>query len=144
MCVTHCIRIDNLPIWYSKLRPYLHHRAANDGPLASGGTGTFNPNNMSVVDNWNTIMNVNTDTIGVDDEGLEVFDEPRVFVIGGEDNALPKRPLTVTYEPVGCGRVLFSTYHTTHETHVGLVRQERILLYLIMEIGVCKEGPILI
>lgn len=114
------------------------------GPLASGGTGTFNPNNMSVVDNWNTIMNVNTVTIGVDDEGLEVFDEPRVFVIGGEETSLPKRPLTVTYEPVGCGRVLFSTYHTTHETHVGLVPQERILLYLIMEIGVCKEGPILI
>jgi hypothetical protein len=114
------------------------------GPLASGGTGVYDASNMSVIDNWNTIMNVHTVPIGVDDEGLTVFDEPHVYVIGGNETSLPKRPLTVTYEPVGCGRVLFSTYHTTDHTHVGLVPQERILLYLIMEIGVCKEGPILI
>ena len=51
----------------------------------------------------------------------------------------PKKPLTVTYEPTGCGRVLFSTYHTTDSTHVGLVPQERVLLYLIMQIGMCQE-----
>jgi len=60
--------------------------------------------------------------------------------MGGSDyEPLPKRPMTVTYEPVGCGRVLFSTYHTTDSVHVGLVPQERVLLYLIMEIGVCRD-----
>jgi hypothetical protein len=51
--------------------------------------------------------------------------------------------LTVTYEPAGCGRVLYSTYHTTANTPPGLAPQERILVYLIMEIGVCKDGPII-
>jgi len=114
------------------------------GPLALGGNGVFNASDMVVEGSWNTIMNTNRVEIGVDDEGLAVLDDPRVYVIGDQDGALPKRPLTVTYEPVGCGRVLYSTYHTTETAHQGLAPQERILLYLIMEIGVCKEGPILI
>ena len=78
--------------------------------------------------------------MGVDDDGFPIYDEPHVFVIGGsEEEPLPKRPLTVTYEPAGCGRVLFSTYHTTDELHPGLVPQERILLYVIMEIGICMD-----
>ena len=89
-------------------------------------------------------MNLHRVEVGVDFEGLPVWDDPRAFVIGGEGNSTPKRPLTVTFEPAGCGRVMYSTYHTTDTSHVGLVPQERILLYLIMEIGVCKEGPILI
>ena len=39
--------------------------------------------------------------------------------------------------------MLYSTYHTAESTHVGLLPQERVLLYLIMEIGVCKTGPVI-
>ncbi|MDH5491318.1 MAG: carboxypeptidase-like regulatory domain-containing protein [Myxococcales bacterium] len=115
------------------------------GPLPdSASTGTFNAAAFSVVDNWNTVMSLNSVVVGYDDEGLALYDVPRAFVIGGEGTSLPKRPLTVTYEPAGCGRVLYSTYHTTPNSHVGLVPQERILLFLIMEIGTCTSGPILI
>ena len=54
-------------------------------------------------------------------------------------------PMTLGF-PYGCGRVLYTTYHTVGEMsgpHAGLEVQERILVYLIMEIGVCQSGPIL-
>jgi hypothetical protein len=51
------------------------------------------------------------------------------------------RPLTASYDfrdtdKAGCGRVLFSSYHT-HGTAPELLPQERILEYLILEIGAC-------
>lgn len=118
------------------------------GPTPSSGEHTYDEqtydaSHIEVVGNWNTIMSLNSVQIGVDEAGAPVIDEPRAYVIGGRGNATPKRPLTVTYEPAGCGRVLYSTYHTTDHPHQGLVPQERILLYLIMEIGICKAGPIL-
>ena len=115
------------------------------GPPAEGlGNVTYDASHFDVIDNWNVIEDMTRVEIGVDDEGLPVLEEPKAWVIGGEGNATPKKPLTVTFEPAGCGRVLYSTYHTTDESHVGLVPQERILLYLIMEIGICNDGPILI
>jgi hypothetical protein len=116
------------------------------GPTADNlsATSTYNANSMHFEDNWNTIESLNAVQVGTDDEGLPVYDTPKAWVIGGSTSSpTPKKPLTVTYEPTGCGRVLFSTYHTTGSTHVGLVPQERVLLYLIMEIGVCKSGPII-
>ncbi len=114
------------------------------GPTPDGAIATYNAGSLTVVDNFNTILGLNRIQVGFDAEGLPVTDMPVGYVIGGQGTETPKRPLTVTFEPAGCGRVLFSTYHTTGTPHVGLVPQERILLYLIMEIGVCKEGPILI
>jgi hypothetical protein len=112
------------------------------GPTASGGESTYNPSSMSFVGNWNHIENLETVEIGEDEKGLPIFDEPYAFIIGSDGLGAGKKPLTVTFEPTGCGRVLYSTYHTTETTHTGLVPQERVLLYLIMEIGVCKSGPI--
>ncbi len=48
------------------------------------------------------------------------------------------RPMTVTGR-YGCGRMLFSTYHTNEVPHTGLTPQELILLYIILEIGVCND-----
>jgi hypothetical protein len=114
------------------------------GPTVVGPVETYDAGNFHVEGNWNFVESLNRILVGMDEEGLPVYDDPKGWVIGGEEDGLPKRPLTVTFEPAGCGRVLYSTYHTTDVTHPGLVPQERILLYLIMEIGVCKEGPILI
>jgi hypothetical protein len=123
------------------LNAWLH---GQQGPLAEGGTGTYDANYFDVVDSWNVVENLPRTLIGYDDEGLPVYDDPEAWVIGSVGGSGPKKPLTVTFEPGGCGRVLYSTYHTTGTPHDGLVPQERVLLYLIMEIGVCKTGPILI
>ncbi|MFK7985754.1 MAG: carboxypeptidase-like regulatory domain-containing protein [Sandaracinaceae bacterium] len=126
---------DDLHTWLSgQMGP-----TPDDGPIQ-----TYNPDLFEVVDNWNYIANVNRVQVGFDDEGLPVTDEPVAYVIGSGASEPGKHPLTVTFEPAGCGRVMYSTYHTTPNEHEGLVPQERILLYLIMEIGVCKTGPILI
>jgi len=105
---------------------------------------TFDASHFDVVDSWNTIEATTPVEVGVDEEGLPLIDTPKAYVIGGHGSETPKLPLTVTFEPAGCGRVLYSTYHTTDTAHAGLVPQERILLYLIMEIGVCVEDVILI
>jgi hypothetical protein len=113
------------------------------GPTAaSAATSTFNASRFEVVDAWDHIVALHPVQVGVDSEGFSVIDEPKALVIGSDGFAGGKKPLTVTFEPTGCGRVLFSTYHTTETNHRGLVPQERILLFLIMEIGVCKDGPI--
>ena len=114
------------------------------GPNADEVKETFDASNMEFEGNWNTIEDLTSVQIGVDDEGLPVMDTPKAYIIGGNGNSSNKKPLTVTYEPTGCGRVLYSTYHTTNNSHEGLAPQERVLLYLIMEIGECKSGTILI
>lgn len=113
------------------------------GPTAeSTSVSTFNAGEFYVEGNWNWISATSRVQIGTDRDGEPIYNEPRVYVIGSQNSPFGssgKRPLTVTYEPVGCGRVLYSTYHTTDSTHVGLVPQERVLLYLIMEIGTCRD-----
>jgi hypothetical protein len=69
---------------------------------------------------------------------------PMVWVTG--DFVLdPTRtlPLTITF-PYEAGKVLFSTYHTVGDDgglpgHEGIFPQEWVLVYLIMEIGVCSD-----
>ncbi|MEM9491262.1 MAG: hypothetical protein AAGC55_19090, partial [Myxococcota bacterium] len=119
---------------------------AQMGPLVEDYTGTylFDPTDFTVEGNWNTITELTTVAIGTDDEGMPVHDVPTTWIYGGRDEQTPNLPLTVTYEPAGCGRVLYSTYHTTDSVHNGLVPQERVLLYLIMEIGVCLDDPIIV
>lgn len=111
--------------------------------------GTYDASAFEVEGNWDRIEELVPVQLGLDSEGFPIIDTPRSFIIGDEagvpDTCIGNagcKPLTVTFEPVGCGRVLYSTYHTTESTHTGLVPQERILAYLIMEIGVCKSGPI--
>ena len=111
------------------------------GPTATSSTpATYDATRFEVTGNFNAIVAVNDVVVGEDRSGDPIVDSPVVWVSGGSTfEPEPKRPLTVTYEPVGCGRVLYSTYHTTDSTHVGLAPQERVLLYLIMEIGTCRD-----
>jgi hypothetical protein len=114
------------------------------GPTAnSSSVSTYNALSFEVTGNWNFIEAVTAVEVGTDGGGVPIVDTPTVWVIGGQDlRPTPKRPLTVSYEPAGCGRVVFSTYHTTGGAHIGLVPQERVLLYLIMEIGTCRNPKI--
>lgn len=123
---------------------------AQRGPTPSSATvAPINAHHFEAVDNWNFIQQLTQVQIGVDMSGQPVMDTPKAWVTG--TNAGPfggggaRHPLTVTFEPAGCGRVMYSTYHTTEGGgHLGLYPQERILLYLIMEIGVCSDNPVIL
>ena len=108
--------------------------------------------NLILKENWDWVTNLTEGYIG-DFEGAPQYAKPNVIVEGPrEDGASWKTvpasqiyPMTLAF-PYGCGRVLYTTYHTVGEMsgpHAGLEVQERILVYLIMEIGVCQSGPIL-
>jgi hypothetical protein len=103
----------------------------------------INPDLFEVQGNWNWITALAQVQTGMDPEGLPIYDDPKAWVIGsGPATGGAKKPLSVTFEPTGCGRVLFSTYQTANGNHAGLHPQERVLLFLIMEIGVCSDVPI--
>jgi hypothetical protein len=116
------------------------------GPTTSGDqTIAFEPDRFEVVHNYNWVDRLSPVPLGRDASGQDVVDQPHVWVTGSNPNLADgvARPLTVSYQPVGCGRVVYSTYHTTGppQGHQGLYLQERILLYMLMEIGVCNELP---
>jgi hypothetical protein len=78
-----------------------------------------------------------------DEEGNPVDVGHHPWVEGPCDactNSGVQRPMTVSGQ-YGCGRMMFSTYHTTEQTHLGLTPQELVLLYIILEIGVCHDAP---
>ena len=51
-------------------------------------------------------------------------------------------PATISFED-HCGRVLFSTYHTEgNADDATLLPQEKALLYVLLEVGVCVGEPI--
>ena len=128
-----------------------------EGPLPELNESSFpitdidsiNAEDFLIIDGWTQIQSLQSVSIGTDDEGQSVVDTPKVYVVGDVDGfpaSCPGagcQPMTVTFEPVGCGRVMYSTYHTADESHGGLFPQERILMYLMMELGECKSGPII-
>lgn len=123
---------------------------AQRGPSPSNpAVAQINAHHFEAVDNWNFIQQLTQIQIGVDMNGQPVMDTPKAWVTGSNPGPFggggTRHPLTVTFEPAGCGRVMYSTYHTTEGGgHKGLYPQERILLYLIMEIGVCSDNPVIL
>jgi hypothetical protein len=116
-----------------------------DNPTAS----MYNPNYFTVAHNWNYISALTSVMKGTDDMGMPVYDDPKTWVTGSDpDESFGAGPLAVTYEPAGCGKVLFSTFQTSGasaaNSHVGLTPQERVLLFLIMEISSCTQNPIIL
>lgn len=119
---------------------------AQKGPSPSGSSGPIDAHHFSAVDNWNFVASLHPVQVGMNN-GQPVMDMPKTWVTGSNGGPLgggTRHALTVTFEPAGCGRVVYSTYHTTESTHAGLYPQERILLYLIMEIGVCSDNPVIL
>jgi hypothetical protein len=53
-------------------------------------------------------------------------------------NPLVQRPMAITGQ-YGCGRMMYSTFENSSSAHQGLNPQELVLLYMILEIGVCQE-----
>jgi hypothetical protein len=90
----------------------------------------------SVKDAWMNIDGVHA-VMGTDADGKPATVTPKVWVEAERD------PAATSFHH-GCGRVLYSTYHTqpTSETNAPLEPQALALLYLILEVGVCIDPMI--
>jgi len=86
--------------------------------------------------NYTTIEAVSAVT-STDTTGAPVTVTPRVWVKGVQGTMSP-RASTVSFEE-GCGRVLFSTYHTELFSN-DLTPQERALLGILLEVNVCNDS----
>jgi len=89
---------------------------------------------FELIDNF-TIIDELHDYTAPDENGKMTLMTPRTWVSADIDGH-GIRPSTVTFQ-YGCGRAMFSTYHTEGEEDVGLMAQERALLYVILEVAVC-------
>ena len=117
-----------------------------EGFPSSYADGTFDANDFVIEGAWNMIRGTPKVNIGNDADGNPVITQAKVWITGEfTEKDIPittgRWPHTVTFEPTSCGRVLYSTYHTAEKPHPGLMAQERVLLYLILELGVCSEVP---
>ena len=132
---------DELLEWLDALPPGLQDiNPVNPG----GGHPTLGGlPEIELVDLWSTIKD--TPPVLVDDgEGGQIDVGHKVWIEGpggGGDGAPQNQdwPMAVTGE-YGCGRIMFTSYHTVEWTDAynGLTPQELVLMYLILEIGVCQ------
>ncbi len=97
--------------------------------LAAQGVSSFTlESNFTVVDAVQSYQ-------APDEDGKTITMNPKVWVnaaVPGEGD----RPATISYQ-YGCGRALFSTYHTEPWGLDQAMPQELALLYTILEVGVC-------
>lgn len=102
--------------------------------LTATGDATF-----EVKGNWTKLTSINTRQ-GLDEKGNAVDVTPKVWVTAKNGASAAVTPTTVSFQNK-CGRVLFSTYHTESGTAGGggpaLLAQEKALLYVLLEVGVC-------
>lgn len=86
--------------------------------------------------NWTAINQVNTMT-GLDANLMPAQVTPKVWVTGNF-GGFGNKPATTSFVH-GCGRALFSTYHTEGGAGDALLPQERALLYVLLQVGVCVK-----
>lgn len=99
---------------------------------------------LETVNLWSGVKTVYP--VLVDDgEGGQVDVGHKVWIEGpgsttwGVPPAAEQHPLTITAE-YGCGKIMFTAYHTAENgKYVGLTPQELVLMYLILDIGVCQQ-----
>jgi hypothetical protein len=90
----------------------------------------------TVKDAWTYISDVHQ-TADTDANGNPVMETPKVWVHADS------QPATTSFKH-GCGRVLYTTYHTqpTNGTSGPLEPQALALLYLVLEVGVCIDTKV--
>jgi len=95
---------------------------------------------VQLLKNWVAIEGT-ASVLGLDKEGNQVEIVPKEMIYGNVPS-LGSKPLNVIFD-YGCGRVFFTTYHTigghTGSARPDIIAQEMILLYLVLDIGVCTE-----
>jgi hypothetical protein len=107
----------------------------------------IDPGNIEFRELEDNICGVGT-IMGTDEDGLPV-PVPVTILADGPQTSHPctsgNLPFTVMF-PFGCGRVLYTTYHTVGFVggpHPELFPQELMLLYMAMEIGICTDEVII-
>ncbi len=96
--------------------------------LGAQGITTF-----TVQQNWTALDSVHAQ-MTTDGKGAPLLETPKIWV-NANASGYGTIPTTVSFQQA-CGRVLYSTYHT-EGTATGLLPQERALLYILLEVGVC-------
>ena len=125
---------DGLLDWLTALpEPLKDINPLNDEPHPT----LFDLPQVMTVDNWSAITQVNP--VLVDDGMGGQADVGHKVWLQGDGLGLGVHPLTVTGQ-FGCGKIQFTSYHTAEFfDYVGLSPQELVLIYTILEIGVCQE-----
>lgn len=102
------------------------------------------PGEIEFLKSWVAVEGTSV-VAGEDDEGNPVDIEP-IEVISGDVPGYGEKPLNITFN-YGCGKVLFTTYHTIgaliESPRPEMIIQEKILLYLILDIAVCSESVVI-
>lgn len=98
---------------------------------------------VPTVDNWSGIQYPLPEIFVDDLEGNPVNVGHKAWLEGPGDGSdipvNPNHPLTITGQ-YGCGKIQFTSYHAAEFfNYVGLSPQELVLIYTILEIGVCQE-----
>ncbi len=93
--------------------------------------------NVTLKASWSRIQKVNPQP-GVDATGKPVTITPKVWM--SSQVGAQTFPATVSFEQK-CGRVLMSSYHCEGDSGTGLLAQEKALLYILLEVGVCVGQP---
>ena len=98
---------------------------------------------------WDYIFEMGAGEVGIDPEhgtgpNGEVYQLPKVWMYNTSTPFGSNKPATVSW-PFHCGRVLYTVYHT-HSSGSGqgyeLLLQEKIMMYLIMEVQTCTTPPV--
>jgi hypothetical protein len=87
---------------------------------------------------WTTLDGVH-EVQSIDPAGNPATIAPHVWMSAQKADGV--HAATVSFER-GCGRVLFSTYHTAGDAMSPLLPQEKALLYVLLETLVCVDVPI--
>lgn len=96
---------------------------------------------VELLDNWSGIDSIPR-VLVENEEGEEVDVGHKVWTEGPclSCSTTAVRPMTLSAS-YSCGQMMFSTYDTSEEVDCGLTSQELMLLYIILEIGVCFDEP---
>lgn len=106
-----------------------------DPGLASWLTATGDPS-FTLEQSW-TMIDALHPLNTTDADGNPVTVNPKVWMNGSLADG--PHPETISFES-GCGRVLFSTYHTEGNGDSPLLAQEKALLYVLLEVGTVCYG----
>jgi hypothetical protein len=106
-----------------------------DDPGLSEWLGAIGHQSVTLEASWTTIDAVH-EADAIDADGQPTKNTPKVWMSAEKPDGA--HPATVSFER-GCGRVLFSTYHTAGAARDPLRPQEKALLYVLLELGVCVE-----
>jgi hypothetical protein len=134
--VTGTVADPELLAWLEALPPALKD-------IGGGNPTLYDLPSIELMLNYTGIDAIH-EIIVQDEEGNDVDVGPYAWVNGPctscSGDPFTFRPMAITGQ-WGCGRMMYSTFENSSIAHNGLNPQELVLLYMILEIGVCHDMP---